>query len=686
MTETTLRFSVDILRRLGEELNPSMAQSILELVKNAYDADARSCVIELHDVTSRGGSIKITDDGIGMDEDGIVNGWLLLGRSKKAQGGVTSLARRPVGNKGLGRLAALRMGEIAELHTIAEDKRDTRLSLEIDWNRYTSVEAVEDVPLFVEASTVESDAKAGTVIHLKRTLTGVTKAEIKRLARDLLLLADPFTNQSGFTPVLVAPEFTELAALVSKGYFDQAEFHLRADLDAEGRAVARVTDYRGNILFMAGHDDLRKDGTPYQSPPAVFELWVFILDPQAFSSRTSTLTNVKKWLQEFGGVHLYEKDIRVLPYGTPGHDWLSLNLRRSQNPEHRPSTNTSIGRVAIQGNDESLLQKTDRGGFIENHAFEELRQFAADALDWMALRRVQQRDEKKREQKTQAIEQVTRSASAVASAVQALPPQHRGAIQKAFEEVSRSHERETRALRDDIQLYRTLCTAGIAAGVFAHESNKGLVGIGRKAQTLEKEVRARLGNRFSGDVADAFASLLGASSSVRAYGNVTLGLLEHDKRRNLKVGVNHSIQTVLKLFKGHLERRKVTVETSLVSGDAFLFTSEAALESIIVNFLTNSLEALRKAAGKERQIRIETAIDDSRIRLRFMDNGGGVTGLPIRDIWLPGQSTTPGGAGLGLTIVRDTVLDLGGKVDVVQKGELGGAEFVVELPKLRGGK
>ncbi|GAG05310.1 unnamed protein product, partial [marine sediment metagenome] len=44
--------------------------------------------------------------------------------------------------------------------------------------------------------------------------------------------------------------------------------------------------------------------------------------------------------------------------------------------------------------------------------------------------------------------------------------------------------------------------------------------------------------------------------------------------------------------------------------------------------------------------------------------------------------TRPNGTGLGLTIVRDTVTDLGGTVDALEKGELGGAEFIIELPIL----
>lgn len=40
-----LRVAATLLRRLGEELNPTFDQSVLELVKNAYDADADNCKV-----------------------------------------------------------------------------------------------------------------------------------------------------------------------------------------------------------------------------------------------------------------------------------------------------------------------------------------------------------------------------------------------------------------------------------------------------------------------------------------------------------------------------------------------------------------------------------------------------------------------------------------------------------------
>ena len=50
MEREHLRFSPDILRRLGEELVPQIEQGIVELVRNSYDADAVNCRVELEGV------------------------------------------------------------------------------------------------------------------------------------------------------------------------------------------------------------------------------------------------------------------------------------------------------------------------------------------------------------------------------------------------------------------------------------------------------------------------------------------------------------------------------------------------------------------------------------------------------------------------------------------------------------
>ncbi len=147
MSTVQIRFAPNILRRLGEELNPSPDKGLLELVKNAYDANARKCTVELINTDQPGGSVRVADNGDGMDAKAVERGWLVLGRSDKSVGKPTRLGRIPVGSKGLGRLAALRMGERAILTTRPRQEKTAQYDLLIDWTAYEDAEVVEDVAL-----------------------------------------------------------------------------------------------------------------------------------------------------------------------------------------------------------------------------------------------------------------------------------------------------------------------------------------------------------------------------------------------------------------------------------------------------------------------------------------------------------------------------------------------------------
>ena len=80
-----LKFSPDILQRLGEELVPHIEQGVVELAKNSYDADATKCSIEVTQISGKPG-LRIIDDGIGMSLEDINLGWLVLGGSRRSVG------------------------------------------------------------------------------------------------------------------------------------------------------------------------------------------------------------------------------------------------------------------------------------------------------------------------------------------------------------------------------------------------------------------------------------------------------------------------------------------------------------------------------------------------------------------------------------------------------------------------
>ncbi len=327
------RFSTEIFRHLGEELNPHPDQGILELVKNAYDADARNCSVVFIDVGKPGGVISVEDDGDGMRLKDIRSGWLVLGESGKAHAKKTRLGRIPAGSKGLGRLAALRLGYAATLSTRPRIHPTVRHEMRIDWRNYKKIHHVDKIDLEILTHRRKKSERPGTEIVIEGVQGRFGKPAMKRLARQMILLADPFGDDpEGFKPRLSAPEFESLEKLVEKRYFDDADYRLVAKVDKGGKASAQLLDWRGEELYSGSHKDLVRGsgGKIYQCPEVKFQLWVFRLSPMEFKVKTASLRAVKKWLAIFGGVHVYYNDLRVNPYGNEGNDWLDMNFARGR--------------------------------------------------------------------------------------------------------------------------------------------------------------------------------------------------------------------------------------------------------------------------------------------------------------------------------------------------------------------
>lgn len=682
-----IRFAADVLRRLGEELNPGIDQGIIELVKNAYDANARSCEVELISTESPGGAIRIVDNGDGMTGEQILGGWLVVGRSAKRLGKATRLGRRPVGSKGLGRLAALRMGDSAHLTTRPRSEPLVENTLSINWPTFDTAETVEEVSLAIETARRHPGKTPGTEVLLSGLRSAISRQDVRRLARSLVLLADPFADDpTGFNPRLEAPEYSDLERLVKTRYFDDADLHLVARVDARGLSSASVLDYRGKTIYKAGHGEIKRSGrsaAPYHCPPCTFDLWLFVLSHASFQLRPTTVGEVRAWLHAFGGVHVYQNGIRVAPYGNPGSDWLEMNLRRVRSPEERPSTNNSIGRVAIDGGEEVLLQKTDRSGFIESEAFGEIRDFAQDSIDWLARRRMERATRRRAQDRAAASQAAGDARSKVESAMETVPPGAREKLSEAFAAYDRSRERESHELRKELQLYRTLSTAGITAATFAHESQGSpLKVIAHSLKIISRRGRQELGPRYAELFQKPVADCGRAAEGLAVLGSATLSLVDHQKRRVARVDVYASIAAVLRTFEPFLVGRDVNISTEFADGRPYLLASQAAIESIVTNLLNNSLVAFERSSAPKREIRVRTSVADGWVTVDVLDNGPGIEGIDVKDIWLPGETTRPNGTGLGLAIVRDTVLDLGGRVHAQAHSALGGAQISVGLPVL----
>ena len=203
------------------------------------------------------------------------------------------------------------------------------------------------------------------------------------------------------------------------------------------------------------------------------------------------------------------------------------------------------------------------------------------------------------------------------AAIDDLPPSEQKPVEAAFERYERSRDRETATLHKEIQLYRTLSTAGITAATFAHESSGNpLKVIRQSADALARRGRTFLGDSYQSHFQQPITGIQRAVRSLAVLGNATLTLLDHDKRRLSRVDLHDVVQRVLETFAPFLDGSSVATDLCLCVGTPYVRGSRAAVESIVTNLLNNSLAAFESDGTMGRRMKIATGIERSAMEAR----------------------------------------------------------------------
>ncbi|WP_313893398.1 sensor histidine kinase [Psychrobacillus sp.] len=103
--------------------------------------------------------------------------------------------------------------------------------------------------------------------------------------------------------------------------------------------------------------------------------------------------------------------------------------------------------------------------------------------------------------------------------------------------------------------------------------------------------------------------------------------------------------------------------------------------SIIGNLVTNAFEAVEEFSEEERMVRILLIENEEEILIEVEDSGTGLSEEVLDVLWTKKFSTKGDEErGFGLVKVKENIDDLGGSI-ALEKGDLGGALFIVSIPK-----
>jgi len=116
--------------------------------------------------------------------------------------------------------------------------------------------------------------------------------------------------------------------------------------------------------------------------------------------------------------------------------------------------------------------------------------------------------------------------------------------------------------------------------------------------------------------------------------------------------------------------------------DIDITTDKEKLKRAFINLMDNSARALlahnRQDDRDKPTISIIVKIQESKLKIIFQDNGPGIKQSVQDTLFLPHVSTEKKNMGLGLAIVHDTIVQLGGSITLLQSNR--GAYFLILFP------
>ena len=176
------------------------------------------------------------------------------------------------------------------------------------------------------------------------------------------------------------------------------------------------------------------------------------------------------------------------------------------------------------------------------------------------------------------------------------------------------------------------------------------------------------------------------SEEIERVGNIILQMRDVSAATESSQGavdINPLIEDLLAVFQvSHFSAQHIRTEISLDDSIPPILSNRNSLKQILTNLIRNSVEAMPEGGTIRIDTRDRVNLDGRQyVELRLSDDGPGLPPEVQANLFNPVPSSKGRGhAGLGLTIVRNLVAELGGSIGCRNRRE-GGVEFVILLPR-----
>jgi signal transduction histidine kinase len=674
---------------IGSDLIRDKYAAIVELVKNAYDADSPDVEITFKSLNDKKNiEICISDRGHGMSRDTVINKWLVPSTNDKLIRKNSPNGRIMQGRKGIGRYAASILGDSLLLQTTTTE--GDRTEVIIEWKDFEKAEYLNDVEILV--NTTKSNQVPGTTLTItggKKYLSDWNEDQVDKLKFELRKLIPPLipelsTNSEEEFQIFLhfVNIFKDQKSRITeqiKPYpiIQLFDYRISGTIDRYGKGLLYYRNQRARNTIEEKIEINLDQST--DCGKLAFDIRVYDREIDAIDQLIKRglrdeqgdylgKLQARQLLNDYNGIGVFRNGFRIRPMGDPDYDWLKLNMKRIQNPSLRIGSNQVIGFVTIESEELSgLIEKSARDGLRENFAYKSLIDIAAQVINELELRRFEYRKKAGLSRTTVKIERQLENLFAFDDLKKDVRIK---LVKSGLSDTSADEIIKIITLREDknneiadnirktVAIYQGQATLGKIINVILHEGRRPLNFFKNQIPNLNywvKEYYAKHDPMLLDDIVQKIGDI-GENANVLVELFSRIDPLAAGKRgpKNSFLLVN-SIFGAFHVFEKELNNNKIDYQVKCPK-DLFFMGWQQDIYVIMVNLIDNSIYWIKEKKPTLR--RIEVVVSNSITGLEYIDyrdTGPGIeTHLIESDvIFEPEFSTKPEGTGLGLAIAGE---------------------------------
>lgn len=737
----SLRPYARLLTMLGDQLIKNERIALIELIKNAYDADAVRVEVRFEDfngnmIQNEHSRIVVRDDGVGMTLDTIRSQWMNPAApqkylAKRKGHRKTRVKKRIIqGEKGIGRFAVLKLGRLVTVTTRPPDA-ELETVLAYDFSRFDDdfvSKDGEEKEIFLDEIRIDCSQSRpvkfpglehGTLIEI-RDLKGVWDDDIiKQLCRDASNLTDPVSRLTdsevpdrfeiavvcnGKAQAVETEEAEKLKALIEdravltiRGGFRSREnvfsFEINDDKHEISMTDARIT---GLWIWRKRFDKARRGvastqmAIPFSSQPESgvryvcgdFSFHFYVFDfSRHIDGRHALIQDQKDQLKRHR-IYLYRDGVRVYPYGDPDDDWLSIDVTRGTGRAGNFFSNDQvIGWIDItQEANPNLRDKTNREGLIETGgAARDLIFLVQTFLSYIKEHPYARYQQKQRERSAPRFVRDGVVAQGLAELKSGLEKSGQKPRAREVSRIEANYGREKAYLSQRAEMTEDLAGVGLSVEMASHD----IMLLMNRAQEISKRLARMTREAGMDDVREQADMLVGVLQQIVDGMRDVQSLFKSSRRRRKVLKVEPVLDKIFHIYQGMLEQRTIRYRRTIVGRSPLVAnTTDGVVMQVLINLFDNAAYWLGAVDPAEREIRV--IVDGDRSELIFSDSGPGVDPEDLPYIFEPFYSGKgEEGRGLGLYIARQLLERHDYRIAFAEDHQkvLPGANFVVSFVK-----